>query len=95
MNPIQEKISPCLTKRLTSLDNFLLMKINEDGKLEWNLEEVETLAKSYDLGVRTEDTKLGKIVSLVWQDGYCCAMDDVEDKQQKMILLMTCVGGNA
>ncbi len=77
------------------MDNFLLMKINEDGKLEWNLEEVETLAKSYDLGVRTEDTKLGKIVSLVWQDGYCCAMDDVEDKQQKMILLMTCVGGNA
>ena len=95
MNPKQEKISPCLTNKSMTLNNFLLMKINEEGNLEWNLEEVEALAKSYDHGARTEDAKMAKMMSLVWEDGYCCAMDDVEHQQQQTLLLMTCVGGNA
>jgi len=95
MSQIQEKISLCSTKRLTILDNFLLMKINDEGQLEWNPDEVEALADSYDQGKRTDDTKLAKIISLIWRDGYVCAMDDVEDKQQQLLLLMSCVAGHA
>lgn len=73
----------------------MLMKINDAGELEWNLDEVKALAESYDRGERTEDAQWAKLVSLVWQDGYCAAMDDVEETQQKVLLLMSCVGGNA
>lgn len=73
----------------------MLMKINDAGELEWNLDEVKALAESYDRGERTEDAQRAKLVSLVWQDGYCAAMDDVEETQQKVLLLMSCVGGNA
>ena len=95
MNQIQEKISPCSTKRLTILDNFLLMKVNDKGRLEWNPDEVKALADDYDNGQRTDDTKLAKIISLIWRDGYVCAMDDVEEKQQQMFLLVSCVAGHA
>ena len=95
MNPIQEKISLCSTKRLMILDNFLLMKVNDEGRLEWNHDEVEALAKSYDHGKRTDDTRLAKIISLIWRDGYVCAMDTVEEKQQQLFLLVSCVAGHA
>lgn len=71
------------------------MKINDAGELEWNLDEVRSLAESYDRGERTEDAHRAKLVSLIWAEGYCAAMDDVEETQQKMLLLMSCVGGNA
>jgi hypothetical protein len=71
------------------------MKINDAGELEWNLDEVKSLAESYDRGERTEDAHRAKLVSLIWQDGYCAAIDDVEENQQKVFLLLSCVGGNA
>jgi hypothetical protein len=84
-----------LTTQLTTLETFLLMKINDEGELEWNLDEVKLLADAYDRGERTEDAHRAKLISLVWREGYCAAMDDVEETQQKVLLLMSCVGGNA
>lgn len=71
------------------------MKVNDKGRLEWNPDEVKALADDYDNGQRTDDTKLAKIISLIWRDGYVCAMDDVEEKQQQMFLLVSCVAGHA
>ena len=95
MNPIQETISLCLTKQLTTLENFLLVKINDSGELEWNDKDLEALAQSYDRGERTEEATKAKLLRLVWEQGYISAMDDVEEMGRRTYLLMNCTAGNA
>ena len=95
MSPIQETISLCLTKQLTTLENFLLVKINDSGELEWSNEDIEALSKAYDRGERTEDATKAKIFRLVWEQGYLSAMDDMEEMGRRTFLLMNCTAGNA
>lgn len=95
MNPIQETISPCLTTQLTTLENLLLVKINDSGDLEWSNEDIEALSKAYDRGERTEEATKAKIFRLVWEQGYLSAMDDMEEMGRRTFLLMNCTAGNA
>ena len=95
MNPIQEKISPCSTMPSTTLENFLLIKINDAGELEWSDKEVEALALSYDRGERGEEATKAKILRLMWEQGYISAMDEMEEMGRQTYILMNCTGGNA
>jgi len=95
MSPIQETISLCLTKQLTTLENFLLVKINDSGEMEWNDKDLEALSKSYDRGERTEETTKAKLLRLVWEQGYTTAMDDIEEMNKRTYILMNCTAGNA
>jgi hypothetical protein len=95
MNPIRETISPCLTTQLTTLENFLLVKINDSGELEWNNKDLEALASSYDRGERNEETTKAKLLRLMWEQGYTTAMDDMELMNKRTYILMNCTAGNA
>lgn len=95
MNPIQETISPCLTTPLTILENFLLVKINDSGELEWNDKDLEALAGSYDRGERNEEAIKAKLLRLMWEKGYTTAMDDMEEMNKRTYILMNCTAGNA
>lgn len=95
MNPIQETISLCLTTPLTILENFLLVKINDSGELEWNNKDLEALASSYDRGERNEEATKAKLLRLMWEKGYTTAMDDMEEMNKRTYILMNCTAGNA
>ena len=58
---------------------MILLKINDDGKLEW----------------KSEEAYKAKVIRLIWEQGYTHAMDDMQDMQEKTMLLFGCVGGNA
>jgi hypothetical protein len=95
MNPIQETISLCLTTPSTILENFLLVKINDSGELEWNNKDLEALANSYDRGERNEEATKAKLLRLMWEKGYTTAMDDMEEMNKRTYILMNCTAGNA
>lgn len=74
---------------------MILLKINDDGELECNLEEIKVLSDLYDKGCKSEEAYKAKLIRLVWQEGYMSAMDDMQDMQEKTMLLFGCVGGHA
>ena len=74
---------------------MVLLKINDDGELEWNLDEIRTLSDLYDRGCKSEEAYKAKVIRLIWEQGYTHAMDDMQDMQEKTMLLFGCVGGNA
>jgi hypothetical protein len=74
---------------------MILLKINDNGELEWNLEEIKTLSDLYDRGCKSEEAYKAKVIRLIWEQGYTHAMDDMQDMQEKTMLLFGCVGGHA
>lgn len=74
---------------------MILLKINDDGELEWNLEEIRVLAELYDKGCKSEDAYRAKVIELIWAEGFHAAMEKMEDMQEKTMLLFGCVGGHA
>lgn len=74
---------------------MILLKINDDGDLEWNLEEIRVLSNLYDKGCKSEEAYKAKLIRLVWEQGYTRAMEDMQDMQEKTMLLFGCVGGHA
>ena len=74
---------------------MILLKINDSGDLEANWDEIDALAKAYDSGARTEDCYKAKLVSLIWENGYLDAMQELVNQQNQIALLMSCTGGTA
>lgn len=74
---------------------MILLKINGQGKLEGNWEEIAELADAYDRGSRTTEAYNSKIYSLIFDRGYEHAMEELEEVHRRTVLLMTCTGGNA
>jgi len=75
-------------------NNMILMKIT-DGKLEANWEEIKALSDAYDRGCRSEESYKAKVCGLIFEMGYNCAMDDIEEQGMQMGFLMTHTMGNA
>jgi hypothetical protein len=76
-------------------DIVILLKINEEGELEGNFEEIKELASAYDRGWKTEETEKAKIIELLWKEGWKEAMDFMTITSQRTALLMGEVAGNA
>ena len=74
---------------------MILLKINSQGQLEANWQEIVELAEEYDRGCRSEDAYQSKIISLIFDRGYEDAMRNIEEVHQRTILLMSCTGGHA
>ena len=55
---------------------MILLKINDDGKLEWNLDEIKTLSDLHDRGCKSEEAYKAKVIRLIWEQGYTHAMDE-------------------
>lgn len=74
---------------------MILLKINSNGHLEGNWEEIAELAEAYDRGCRSEEAYKSKVVSLIFDRGYEQAMSEIEEVHQRTMLLITCTGGSA
>ncbi len=74
---------------------MVLIKINDDGKLEANWEELSQLAKAYDLGLRTEEAYHSKLVLLILEHGYDNAVSELKNSHERMMLLLSCAAGSA
>lgn len=74
---------------------MILLKINENGELNWNLDEIKTLSGLYDRGCKSEEAYKAKVIQLIWEDGFKNAVDQINDAQEKTALLFGCVGGHA
>jgi hypothetical protein len=74
---------------------MVLLKINSKGVLEANWEEIAELAEAYDRGLRTEEAYKSKVVSLIFDRGYEQAMSEIDEVNQRTMLLLTCTGGRA
>ncbi len=53
------------------------MKIDENGELEADWDEIERLTKCFDNGCKSEEAYRAKLFSLVLEHGYEAAMDEV------------------
>ena len=74
---------------------MVLLKIDDNGELEWNLDEIKILSRAYELGCKSEEAYKAKVIRLIWEHGYTHAMDEVNDMQEKTLLLFGSVGGHA
>lgn len=74
---------------------MVLLKINSDGCLEANWEEIDQLAKAYDRGLRTEEAYKSKVISLILDQGYDRAIDEMEEVNRRTLLLLSCTAGSA
>ena len=73
----------------------ILLKINEQGELEGNFEEIKELAGAYDRGWKTDETEKAKIIELIWKEGWKEAMDMMTITSQRAALLLGEVAGHA
>ena len=73
---------------------MILIKVT-DGKLEANWEEIVALADAYDQGSKDEDAYMSKVFSLIFDKGYEQALHDMEQHNQRLLILATCTGGHA
>ncbi len=74
---------------------MILMKIDENGELEADWDEIERLTKCFDNGCKSEEAYRAKLFSLVLEHGYEAAMDEVQEHNRQMIFMMSCTGGTA
>lgn len=65
---------------------MILLKIDRDGGLVWNRDEVLEQAKLHDHGLCNELTHNCKILELIWREGYEDALSQVTEISQKSAL---------
>ena len=76
-------------------DFMILVKIDEKGNLQGNMEEIRSLAQAYDKGCRTEVCYQAKIIEMIWSDGYEQGTNDMTDHHKQIALTLMVTQGNA
>ena len=74
---------------------MILMKIDQNGELEADWDEIERLSQCFDDGCKSEEAYKAKLFTLVFEHGYDLAIDDMEETQRQMMVMMTFTGGHA
>lgn len=74
---------------------MILMKIDANGELEADWDEIERLAECFDNGCKSEEAYKAKLFSLVLAEGYDAAMEEVEEHNKQMIFMLSMTGGHA
>jgi hypothetical protein len=74
---------------------MILMKIDGNGKLEADWDAIEKLTKCFDKGCKSEEAYKAKLFSLVLEQGYDVAMDDVEEDRKQVLFMLCTPAGNA
>ena len=77
------------------MQNDMVPAIATSDNLDAYIEKIKTLSKSYDDGDRTDECYRAKIASMIWEHGYCQAMEDVQSVQMQTALLFSHPMGNA
>ena len=75
--------------------NMILMKIDANGELEADWEEIERLTQCFDNGCKSEEAYRAKLFTLVLAHGYDAALEEVETHNRQMIFMLSMTGGNA
>ena len=74
---------------------MILMKIDQNGELEADWDEIERLSQCFDDGCKSEEAYKAKLFTLVLEHGYDVAMEDIEETNRQMMLMMAFTGGTA
>jgi hypothetical protein len=74
---------------------MILLKIDRDGGLVWNKDEVLEQAKLHDHGLCNELTHNCKLLELIWREGYEDALTQVTQMSQKTALFFAEPAGTA
>jgi hypothetical protein len=74
---------------------MILLKIDRDGGLVWNKDEVLEQAKLHDHGLCNELTHNCKILELIWREGYEDALNQVTQMSQRSALFFAEPAGTA
>jgi hypothetical protein len=74
---------------------MILMKIDENGKLEADWDAIERFTKCFEKGCKSEQAYKAKLFSLVLEHGYDAAMDDVEYERKEIMFMLCTPAGNA
>ena len=74
---------------------MILLKIDRDGGLVWNKDEVLEQAKLHDHGLCNELTHNCKILELIWREGYEDALNQITQMSQRSALFFAEPAGTA
>ena len=74
---------------------MILLKIDNQGELQWNRDEIWEQANLHDRGLCNELTHNCKILQLIWQDGYEDALNQVTQMSQRSALYFAEPAGTA
>ncbi len=74
---------------------MILLKLDDDGKLQANFEEIRDLAHAYDNGSRTEQAYQAKIIELILKEGYEQGLEDMERIHKQIGFTLMHTHGNA
>ena len=74
---------------------MILLKIDNNQELEWNQNEIQSLADAYDHGCKSEMTRTAKLLTLIYEKGRESVLDAIHFEQQQAMLLFSSPMGNA
>ena len=75
--------------------NMILMKIDANGELEADWDEIERLTQCFDNGCKSEEAYRAKLFTLVLAHGYEAAMEEVDTHNRQMLFMLSMTGGHA
>ena len=74
---------------------MILLKINRNGELQWNKDEIWEQAGLHDRGLCNELTHNCKLLQMIWQEGYEDALGQVMQMSQRSALYFAEPAGSA
>lgn len=74
---------------------MILLKIDKDGELQWNRDEIMEQARLHDHGLCNEFTHNCKLLQMIWREGYEDALHQVTEISQKSALYFAEPAGTA
>lgn len=74
---------------------MILMKIDANGELEADWDEIERLTQCFDNGCKSEEAYKAKLFSLVLAEGYDAALEELEEHNKQVIFMLSVTGGHA
>jgi hypothetical protein len=80
---------------MPSVLNMILMKIDDNGELQADWEEIARLSQSFDDGCKSEEAYKAKLFTLVLDRGYEAAIDAMEENSNQLSFMLASTGGNA
>lgn len=74
---------------------MILLKIDNQGELQWNRDEIWEQANLHDRGLCNELTHNCKILQMIWQEGYEGALSQINQMSQRSALYFAEPAGTA
>lgn len=74
---------------------MILLKIDNQGELQWNKDEIWEQAQLHDHGLCNELTHNCKILQMIWREGYEQSLHQITEMSQRSALYFAEPAGTA